>query len=1576
MAGRIISHFEILEPIGQGGMGEVFKARDLDLGRIVAIKLLRKERFSEEESKTRFIQEAQAASALDHPNICTIYEIARSEDDELYIAMAYYPGETLRERFQKQPLSEEAAVNTGIQVATGLEKAHAAGIVHRDIKPANIIFTEDNLVKILDFGVAKLSGQSELTQTGALLGSFAYMSPEQFTGEESGIAVDIWALGVTLYESLAGVLPFKPDRFQNLLFKILNEPPRPLNELRPDVSPDLVQFLEKAMAKKTEDRFEDMSSFLKALLKAHLHQHLPLSTVTKFDPEELKSALKTPATTDDSPSGRIRLRQGERRFVTVLCIEVRGFDPVTHSIDDERTLDLLEEMISHTQKTLEGHSGVVGECESNTIPAVFGVQTAGEDDPVRAINSGLAILSSLSKGQAEKSVNIENIRIGVHTGAVTIGRIGSQEKIIGPARDTAKHLQEQAEPGTMLVSETTRDLARHAFRFEEHGQIMEAGNRLKSFLVKGQVNRIDRWTRPDEQLTPFVGRKAELQVLNEMYARCCRKPEEQTILHLGPAAPHMLIGVQGDAGFGKSRLIRQFLTRMASPDQIVSGFCGSSYSRSHELLTSMVLSCLGASELGPGIPADLEDLFQSLEPYSDSSEELRKSRAMIENLLGFTNDDPRFTHLKPGALQTEMFIAFRVFIQAMAHSIFNRLKQPLMIAIDDFQWVDNPSRDALQFLISTAQTPLPLMILISYRPGARMPSVSEKKAQTREIHLDPLPAEDADTLLQKILEIDEIPEQIRRHIQIHSLGNPLYIEELIHHIMKIGCVSMDDTGWTITGSLDTADMPGSLRSLLLARIDSLDLSLKRTLQHASVLGPEFSHRSLKWIEDQLEEGADPQPHLDQLVERAFLTMDYSAPDSGVIEPIYAFRHILMCDATYDTLLLKNRRVLHKLCAESLEDLYSEHLEDYSFTLGKHWDYAGIPEKAVEYYFRAGERAKNLFANQEAIEAFTKVMDLVPGGDSITSSAREFRGEVYRLIGELDLALSDFEVCLAKYREGGDQILIADFLRKLADIQTIRGKTDEALPLLNEALEMDNRSGNEQGKAQNLYLIGSIHFTRHEYREAKRLYEEALAIHRKTGPKLMEANNLVNLGNIPFRQGRWNHARELYESALTIFQSIDSPKGEAMVQNNLGNVCNRTNKYKDALVHYQNSLSIHRKIGDRFEEASALNNIGTVYLDLTDYDKGHHWLNQSLELKQKLNDRHGQALTLYNIGQAYRDRHQSEEALKMFSSAQQIFIELGNIRLEAYSLLSTAQIIKNLENYDEAEALLKRALKLTRKTQDQTAEAYVLNNLGSVCADLQRYSDADKRCSEALSICVDLNDIHGKAMILGTKGSIKLVQGKLDSAQNYFMQALELSKESDYPGKEADMLKEVGRVFLAKDKVEDAVGYFQKSLKILRNISSIRLKSEVLNLFGICHSRQGQFEKAVELHQEAAVIEETLQKGLMAAYSRSMEAGAWIGLGERETAEKISLKSVEYLEKTLSEQTIDTQRHEQILFTHHLILTGANPVKAKVYLERAVELLNHRLSRLLDPAVKSFAENQFNNKQINSAWTDYLCKPGE
>ena len=274
----VVAHYQIVSRLGGGAMGVVYKARDTKLGRLVALKFLPPEWSHDEDAKQRFVREAQAASSTDHVNICTVHDIQHADDGRLFIVMAFYDGPTLKQKLAQGALPVAEALGIATQIADGLSRAHAAGVVHRDIKPGNVIVTDD-AVKIVDFGLATLAGSVQLTQAGSPTGTVGYMSPEQLRGLGATPQSDVWAVGVMLYEMLAGHPPFQGAYAEALSYAIRHDTPPPLRAARPEVPEEVEQLVFRSLHKDPAVRYASGRELARALRQAQGHT-VPLDLMT------------------------------------------------------------------------------------------------------------------------------------------------------------------------------------------------------------------------------------------------------------------------------------------------------------------------------------------------------------------------------------------------------------------------------------------------------------------------------------------------------------------------------------------------------------------------------------------------------------------------------------------------------------------------------------------------------------------------------------------------------------------------------------------------------------------------------------------------------------------------------------------------------------------------------------------------------------------------------------------------------------------------------------------------------------------------------------------------------------------------------------------------------------------------------------------------------------------------------------------------------------------------------------------------------------------------------------------------
>ena len=369
MVGKTIAHYEIAAKLGGGGMGVVYKAKDTKLGRPVALKFLPPEWSHDEQVKQRFIREAQAASATDHPNICPVHSIESTSDDQLFIVMAYCDGQTLKERLEKGPIGTDESLWVATQVADGLAKAHAQGVVHRDIKPGNLMLT-DSGVRILDFGLAKFADSLQLTLAGSMVGTVAYMSPEQTRGEEADARSDIWSLGVVLYQMLTGELPFKGGYPEAISHAIRTEEPAPLRSKNTDVAIDVDTFVLRALKKNLKERIQTAREMARGLRQLQ-GMTVPQELQTQVIPISRRSVVVLPFVT---------LTEGDDYFADGLTDEI---------ITDLSSVRALRVISRTSSMRLKGSADQLSDIASN-----LGVQYVLEGS-VRRSGSSLRVTTKL-----------------------------------------------------------------------------------------------------------------------------------------------------------------------------------------------------------------------------------------------------------------------------------------------------------------------------------------------------------------------------------------------------------------------------------------------------------------------------------------------------------------------------------------------------------------------------------------------------------------------------------------------------------------------------------------------------------------------------------------------------------------------------------------------------------------------------------------------------------------------------------------------------------------------------------------------------------------------------------------------------------------------------------------------------------------------------------------------------------------------------------------------------------------------------------------------------------------------------
>ncbi|MGE0126757.1 MAG: protein kinase [Blastocatellales bacterium] len=461
-----IAHYRVINKLGEGGMGEVYLAEDTRLDRRVALKLL-PEKFTRDEDRVRrFVQEAKAASALNHPNIITIYEIGQT-DNKHYIATEFIEGETLRDKLSRGPLSANETLDVAIQVASALAAAHKAGVIHRDIKPENVMAREDGIVKVLDFGLAKLTERrsgavsSEAptiarvnTDPGMVMGTIGYMAPEQARGREVDVRTDVFSLGVILYEMLTGRAPFAGETPSDVIAALLEREPAPIARLAPDAPADLRHIVNKALRKDREERYESVKSML-ADLKA-LKQELEFAAgLERSSSPELTSASRRASSVAASILPEAEESDG-LDLAHVLFCDIVGYSllPIDQQTQMMRQLQEIVRQTEDYRRAEASHQLV-------RLPAGDGMALAFLQDPAAPVRCAMEIARVL------KSHPDIRLRMGVNTGPVfRSADINANRNVVGSGINLAQRVMDCGDAGHILVSRSVAEVLGHVSRWQ------------------------------------------------------------------------------------------------------------------------------------------------------------------------------------------------------------------------------------------------------------------------------------------------------------------------------------------------------------------------------------------------------------------------------------------------------------------------------------------------------------------------------------------------------------------------------------------------------------------------------------------------------------------------------------------------------------------------------------------------------------------------------------------------------------------------------------------------------------------------------------------------------------------------------------------------------------------------------------------------------------------------------------------------------------------------------------------------------------------------------------------------------
>jgi len=844
-----ISHYKISEKIGEGGMGVVYKAEDTKLIRPVALKFLPKDQTRDEEARGRFLLEAQAAAALNNPNIVTIHEINEYKD-QIYIVMEYVEGETLRDKlhpdsakdagtsdttkttdmiahadpeFPLKPMTAPEIIDIAIQVCRGLKATHRLGIIHRDIKPQNIIINKDGVVKILDFGVAKLTRDTKITGTLSTMGTVYYISPEQLTGEEADQRADIWSLGVVMYEMLTAQLPFKREGMQETMYAIVDEKPVPPCEVAEHIPREVEKIILRCMRNEQADRYQSVEPLLTDL--KHVKQ--VLQKKLKEAKGKKKAAVK---------------KETERRQATVISAEICGYNEILEELDIEEAAAIMNHCLEMCTAISEKYGGGIDKIMENNIIALFGVPTAIENAPKEAINAAIEMRAGLYRYNRENKLKIPlDIRIGINSGMVISGAVSLDEKqdytVMGETLTLTTQLKDATAKGQIYVGQLTYRNTRNDFKFKS----------LKPVGLKGQNNPQPVFevlsTKANIHRLVF---NSERMIRSEMVGR--EKELDKIKLHILKVinGEGSIVSVIGEAGIGKSRLIAELkkIEDLKKVTLLEGRALSIGKNLSYHPIIDILKSWVGIQEEDSetGSLNKLRATISGIHPEGETEILPFVGTMMGMKLTG--KDAERVKGIEGEALEKLILKNVREFIGKAAES------RTLVFILEDLHWADISSIELLESLSRLTETHRVLVINV-LRPNYRdtgerlLETIRERYGKVHtEIFLESLDETQCENLIRNLIAIKGLPQAVRSAIADRAEGNPFFIEEVLRSFIDEGVVESSEGKFKVTEKIDAVVIPDTIQDVLMTRIGRLDEITKTLLKIASIIGRFFFYKIL------------------------------------------------------------------------------------------------------------------------------------------------------------------------------------------------------------------------------------------------------------------------------------------------------------------------------------------------------------------------------------------------------------------------------------------------------------------------------------------------------------------------------------------------------------------------------------------------------------------------------------------------------------------------------------------------------------------------------------------------------------
>jgi class 3 adenylate cyclase/tetratricopeptide (TPR) repeat protein len=1068
-----------------------------------------------------------------------------------------------------------------------------------------------------------------------------------------------------------------------------------------------------------------------------------MSCGSSLDP----AAAPAPAPATAPPPAARATPADERRQVTVLFADLSGYTAASERMDPESVKSLVDRSLRRLGEEVTRYGGTVDKYIGDNVMAIFGAPVAHEDDEERAVRAALGMQGAMDEINSELTARHGasfQLRVGINTGEVLAGAVGDGYTVIGDTVNVAARLQAAGRPGTVTVGERTYRATSNEVEYRK----------LDPLHLKGKAEPVPAWeasglvaAQPTRRIraraaTPLVGRDDELSLMESLSGRVTRERR-----------PH-LVTLVGQAGVGKSRLLHEFRQRV---EQLAEEAPAFREGRCLPYGSGVVYWALGEvirADAGIRDEDSADQAWEKIKDYAcgllledeDEREAVERRAALVARLLGIeVPDDAAPMELDdPQKLREAFFSAVRASMEARTR------QQPLVLAFEDIHWADHGMLDLIEYLAQWVRGPLLLLCLARDELLEHRPAWGGGRRGATSIFLDPLSADETRELVTALLPENADAEKTADAVATRAGGNPFFAEEMARMLAE-------------EGTIETAELPGTVQALLAARLDSLELHERQLVQQAAVVGRTFWEGSLAGVAR--EAGFDLDGALTSLQEKDLVIASPGSQLAG--EPEYAFKHVLIRDVAYGMLPKSVRSTKHFEVGRFIEDRAGDRTDEVVTVLAEHYgraavlaEEAGVPDaeleqlhgKALHFLEAAGDAAALLYSNPEAFKHYGAARDIrCPHEPATLARINEKQGDVALRMGRVDAAIDVWEECLEFHRSQEDLRRMGDLHRKIGAGLWHKGERKQAL--------------DHYQKGTNLLKDGPPCL------ELVRLYEEAAWLYMHAGDNML--------------------AIYASEKALRLAERLGETRAASRAHGIFGRVFGRIGDSAKARENLERSVELARG-SDEGETIRALLALGN-HLEISDadYDRAEGAYTEALTIAQRVGDLPAQvelhaALATLAVYRADWD------AVETFTEDSAELAEReGLVGKLCLPYASRGLLRWRSGEWDAAERSFRRAAELADQVGWSEVSFAALLGLASVLRDRGEYGDAETVLAQALDVCERAGLIAQSIQAMSSRALILALGGRMEQAREAASEAADLADRLHYPVGQAAALEAEG-----------------------------------------------------------------------------------------------------------------------------------------------------------------------------------------